>query len=72
MAAGPSEPKTWTKGRFPRTRDEAKQAANDIELHCMAQGCTCRDLKIDFVQPPTGRGFVHVEHHRGCPLADVS
>lgn len=55
--------------QFPRDRKEAAKVAEVIRQQAKIAGCTCRQIKIDFVDPPLLRPYVQVGHDVLCPLS---
>ena len=63
------ERETKVAGQFPKTRAEAVEISRKIRDSLWLEGCKCPEVKIEFIEPPGGRGYVHVEHDLGCPSA---
>lgn len=65
--------KTHAVGEFPTTRDEALRIGEMLIEQMAQQGCVCRSgVKIEFIKPPGGDGYIYVEHSPLCPLARTS
>lgn len=59
-------PRTNMNLPFPKTREEAEDATKKIKMHCLLRGCTCRSLKIEFIEPPGEPGYTMVGHEERC------
>lgn len=55
--------------QFPRDRKEAERISELIRQQALAAGCTCKQIKIDFIEPPFGKPFVQVGHDVLCVLS---
>lgn len=65
----PSGREVHVKQRFPQTRDEARRVTVEVIQDLQGRGCECRDLKVEFVKPTVGAGYVQVLHDRVCRFA---
>lgn len=53
---------------FPRTREDAERVSNVITEQARVAGCTCRELKIEFIDQAR-TPFVQVGHQVLCPMS---
>lgn len=69
----PEGPRTFTRGTFPKTREEAMALSEKLLQQMWGQGCMCRKgAKIEFCAPPVGQPYIQVTHNMLCPLGRTS
>ena len=55
--------------QFPKDRREAAKIADQVKQQALLMGCTCRNIQVDFIEPPVGKSYVRVGHDLLCPLS---